>query len=495
MNATELLSQYRSRMETLFRLRSVSALLDWDQQVNLPPQGAADRANQLELLSTLVHKEKTDPELHRIVSELHNSLDTLSEPDQVNIRETKIELEREAKLPEEYVARVAKAAAECYTAWVEAKKNDDFSAIQSLLERNIDLAKEKIELVGYTETPYDALLYDFEQGSTLSAIQPPLLALAKAIKEMLPVLLEKCPETSPKTESFCLQKQEELCKHLASQIGYCFDSGRLDSAPHPFMTTLGRKDKRITTRYNEANYLSSILTVLHEAGHAVYEQGLLDEWAGTPMGEAVSLSIHESQSRIFENIFGRSKPFAHYLYSILDKYFPEEHAQSSPEHIWQQLNGIHPSFIRVDADEVTYSLHVVIRLELEEQLFNGNLAVAELPDAWNAKYKEHLGLDVPSNAVGVLQDVHWYGVGFGYFPTYALGNLYSGIMRDVMLSERADFESDFERGDFSYPLNWLREHVHTQGRRFTGIELANKLSGDALCEKPFVSYLKDKFDL
>ncbi|MCB0332427.1 MAG: carboxypeptidase M32 [Bdellovibrionales bacterium] len=495
MSIDNLLQQYRSRMETLFQLRSVSALLDWDQQVNLPVKGAADRANQLELLSTLVHKAKTDPELMRILCELYNSLDSLSEPDQVNIRETKIELEREAKLPEEYVARVAKASAECYTAWVRAKKENDFSSILPLLERNISLAKEKIDLVGYTETPYDALLYDFEQGSTLSAIQPPLLALAKGIQAMLPALYEKCPKTTPKTEHFCLQKQEALCKHLASQIGYNLDSGRLDTAPHPFMTTLGAHDKRITTRYSESDYLSSVLTVLHEAGHAIYEQGLLDEWAGTPMAEAVSLSIHESQSRIFENIFGRSKSFAHYIYSILDQYFPEEHAKTSPEHIWQQLNGVHPSFIRVQADEVTYSLHVVLRLELEEMIFNQNLPVNELPEAWNAKYEEHLGLKVPSDTLGVLQDVHWYSVGFGYFPTYALGNLYSGIMRDAMLAERPDFEASFQDGDFSFPLYWLREHVHSQGKRFTGIELARKLSGEPLSEKPFLSYLKAKFNL
>jgi carboxypeptidase Taq len=273
------------------------------------------------------------------------------------------------------------------------------------------------------------------------------------------------------------------------------NSGRLDKAHHPFESSLGPKDIRITTRYFRDNYLSSLFSTMHEAGHALYEQGLPEKYKGTPLGNSISLGIHESQSRFWENIIGRSREFAHYLADLLPEYLPAELAQISEQDIWKQTNWVKPSLIRVEADEVTYSLHVVIRMLLEEQLITGSLKIADLPDAWAQMYKKYLDVTVPDNKDGVLQDVHWYGGSLGYFPTYALGNLFGAMMTTEIRKSIADFDNRIKTGDFKPVLAWLRTNVHEQGMRYSSVDLIKRISGKDISEKPFIDYIKNKFGI
>jgi len=495
LDKEQLLKDYHLRLQEIFQLDCIGALLDWDQQVNLPAKGAQSRAEQLELMSLLAHNRQTCKEFQGLVNALGDQLDTLSSDDQVNVRESKYQLEKSLKLPETFIAQKSRARSAAYVAWIKARKANDFALVKDELQTNISLSRQEANYLGYEETPYDALLDNYEPGSKLSIIKGPLFALADELKEILPGVLKATKSAPPFGNHFEIPQQKALNERVARDLGYDFEGGRMDIAPHPFMTTLGAHDKRITTRYDQSDYLSSLLTAIHEVGHALYEQGLPSEHAGTPRGNTISLSIHESQSRIWENIVGRSKPFAKYLLGLLGEYFPEEAARASVDHIWHRLNSVRPSLIRVEADEVTYSLHVVIRMILEEEVINQGLDVEELPTRWNELYQQYLEVEVPDDANGVLQDVHWYGVGMGYFPTYALGNLYSTIMMEKITENVTEIDQKVSNGNFVEILAWLRKNVHQIGMTLRGPELAEKISGDKLSHAPFIKYIKGKFEL
>jgi carboxypeptidase Taq len=491
MTTIDRLYQLLHEMHTL---NSISAALDWDQQVNLPHKGAAERSEQIAMMQTILHAKRTDPQFIEVVKELRDRGD-LSFEDVVNVRETWRITEKELKLPAAFVEESAKLASQCYHEWTAARPANDFARVEPLLERLFALAQQKADLVGYDENPYDALLDYYEPYGKLSHIKPLLLELATKLSALLPAILDKQQPIAPLREPIALDAQHALCQKLCSAIGYDFESGRLDRAPHPFCTSLGAHDIRITTRYAEDNYLSGMFTALHEAGHALYEDGLPKKWVGTPMGSAVSLGIHESQSRLWENIIGRSRPFAKYLHSLIGEFLPELHKSTSPDEIWAHTNHIQRSLIRVEADEVTYSLHVVIRMQLEAALLNKELSVRDLPAAWNELYRKFIGLQPPSDSDGVLQDVHWYNGLIGYFPTYALGNLYGAMMYESIRSALPTLDSDVERGDFSSLLQWLNRNVHQHGMAFAGPELIQRIAGRPLSTDSFITYVRQKFDV
>lgn len=495
MTTSELLNRYRNISQEIFTFECIVSLLDWDQQVYMPPRAAEFRAQQIECMSKLAHEKRTSDEYFETVSELLEQQHDLAEDDAINIAESFALLERSRKLSPTFVARKAKASATAYTAWIEARERGDFQAIVPFLQENIALSKEEAELLGYAECPYDALLENYERGSALSLIKPLLTRLGEGLKELIPQIQAKQGDPLPPTAGYPIETQETFNAHILQRIGYDFSTGRLDTTTHPFMTTLGPRDKRITTRYTEQDYLSSLLTGLHEAGHALYEMGLREDQVGTPLGTTESLSIHESQSRLWENIIGRSRAFSHFLHEAMKEHLPAEYGASSPENIWQRLNYVTPSLIRVESDEVTYSLHVVIRLLLEAEIFTEDLPVEELPTRWNELYRNYLGVEVPNERLGILQDVHWYGVGFGYFPTYALGNLYSAIMMERIREDIPSVDEGIARGEFSHILHWLNKNVHEHGMRYRGPALAESLSGEHLSEKPFLEYLRNKFQL
>lgn len=493
MNIEETKKDFYDRLSEIYKIGCIAGLLDWDQRVYMPTKAAEARAEQIEYLSLMLHKKSTDPELLRIVDELNEVKDSLPIEDQVNIREMKRALDIERKLPPEYVSEMTNAATMGYSTWVGARPKNDFKAVEPYLERIVELSRKRADLVGYTEHPYDALLDIYEPGAKLSWVKPLLLDLAEQLREIIPQISEKFAGLKPLEGNFPTNAQAKLCHNVAEKLGFSFESGRFDITAHPFMTTLGPADFRITSRYDESDMLPSLYSTIHETGHALYELGMDPKWAGTPMAQAVSLGIHESQSRMWENLVGRSREFMGYLTPVVKEFFPEQLSSVTPDELWMQVNRVHPSLIRTEADEVTYSQHIVIRMLLEEALITGELKVADAPAAWNDLYKKYLGVTPPDYKNGVMQDVHWYHGGIGYFPTYALGNLYGAMMMTAAKAALPNMSDQISKGDFGGLLGWLRENVHKHGMRYKGPELIKNISGSDLSAKPFVDYLKAKF--
>ncbi len=488
---TDNLRAFYDRLSELYQLGCISALLGWDEQVYMPTEAAETRAGQIQYIARLSHQRFTDPEFAAIVDGLHDSMDSLSEDDKVNVRETKRILDIERKLPEDFVAEMAQTSSLGYHAWVKARPANDFKAVQPYLEKIYELSRRRCELVGYKEHPYDALLDIYEPGATTSVIKPLLLDLGDRLREIIPPICDKFCGNEELTGAYGESLQQELCRKVVGALGFDFGSGRLDKTAHPFMTSIGPMDFRITNRYYEKTFLPALYGTIHETGHALYEMGLPKEWAGTPLGEAVSLGIHESQSRLWENLVGRSREFCTYLSPIVVQMFHDD--DMTPDQLWSYANRVSPSLIRVDADEVTYSQHIVIRMLLEEMLITNELKVADLPGAWGDMYEKYLGVRPTDDKDGVMQDMHWYSGAVGYFPTYALGNLYNAMMMEKARADMPDLYQQIERGEFAGLLGWLHENVHRHGMRFHGRELIRNITGRDLSAQPFVDYLKGKY--
>ena len=493
MDEKKLLEGFYSKLSLLHTLEGIFALLDWDQQVMLPPEASEDRGKQLAYVESLRHQKLTSPDFIRTVAELYQALDTLEWPDKVNVRETHRTIERQIKLPEKFVARKAIEFSASFDAWSKAMPKGDYAAVAPHLEKIVAINKEEAELVGYTGSPYNALLDVFEPGMTIEIAKPVLLRLGEALSQMLPEITRRFENTPALVGTFPEEKQYELCKRISLDLGFTMAEGRLDKSAHPFSTRAGNKDHRITVRYIDDFYLSAVYSVIHETGHSLYEMGLPERYLGTPMGTAVSLGIHESQSRFFENIIGRSRAFCSYLYNVASSLFPEAHSGLNADDLWMIANKVQPSLVRIEADEVSYSLHIVIRMLLEEKLISGELTVKDLPAAWDEMYEKYLGLRPKSPREGVMQDVHWYSGMLGYFPTYALGNIYGASMLGILNKDLPGWPADVKEGNFKTVLHWLRTHVHEKGMQLKATELIKEISGHDLDEKPFLFYLRGKF--
>lgn len=490
MTTQEKLSFFYDRLKEIHNLQCIGSLLGWDQRVYMPPNAAQGRADQLEYISAQRHRRFTDPEFARVVDDLSDARDSLEADDQVNVREVKRVLDRQRKLPEEFVCEMAQAESIGYNTWVKARPLDDWKAVEPILGKLIDLNKRQADLIGYEDHPYDALLDIYEPGMKLAQVKPLLLGLAESLRELIPAIVGKLGDAGLPSGHYDVDKQERLCRRVAADVGYDFESGRLDKTAHPFMTTIGPRDFRITTRFFEDNFLPALYGSLHETGHALYELGLPPEKAGTPLGDTVSLGIHESQSRFWENLVGRSPEFSVYLRGVIEEFFPEE---ADADGLWRLANRVSPSLIRVEADEVTYNQHIVIRMLLEEALVTDRLSVADLPGAWNDLYEKYLGIRPSDFRHGVMQDVHWFSGSIGYFPTYALGNLYGAMMMEKAREDLPNMPNQIRSGEFAPLLGWLRENVHRHGMKYRAHELIEHITGRELSDKPFVEYLKKKF--
>lgn len=491
MNSTSKLTAFYVHLREIYRLNCISATLGWDQAVNLPTLAGEERAGQLELLSTLVHERVTAPHFINSLDELAGS--SLGADDAVNVRELKRQVDRERKLPATFVAEKTKTGAMCFDTWTTARPNNNFKAVLPHLKRIVELCREEAQLVGFEEHPYDALLDLYEPGARLSMVKPLLTDLAENLREMIPEIAKRTSRFPSDRCDLDEALQETLCRNIAKDLGLRPEASRLDRAPHPFMTSLGPQDIRITNRYYKDSFLPAIFGTIHETGHALYEDGLPKTWLGTPRGSAVSLGIHESQSRLWENIVGRSLPFAEYLHRQLRTVAPGKAKELSPTQIWEHANRVSPSLIRVDADEVTYSIHVVIRMLLEEQLISGALEAEDLPTAWGEAYQKYLGVRSTDDRNGVLQDMHWYGGTIGYFPTYALGNLYGAMFMETARAALPTLDQDTAAGKFSGLLTWLRTNIHERGMCHRGPELVKQVTGKTLSHQAFLSYLRNKF--
>lgn len=484
------------RLREISDLRGIEALLGWDQQTYMPSKGNNARARQMALLTSLGHQKFTSPELGELLDGLAAD-GKLKEEEKAQLRETKRDRDRAVKLPNELVKELSECAAQAHTVWVEARAKRDFAHFAPILGKLIALKKREAEALGYEAggTSYDALLDQFEPGASVRSLDP-LLSRTRDIIVPAVKAIAQAPKKAPREimeREYPAKKQAALGLAILKRMHFDFEAGRLDETVHPFTTNFDIDDVRITTKY-ETNWLpAAIFSIVHEGGHALYEMGLPRKLAGTPLGEARSLGIHESQSRFWENMIGRSLPFWTYFYPKAKRLFPKALDGVSLEDFHFAINAVVPSLIRIEADEVTYNLHIIVRYEVEKALFVEGLPLKDAPALWNELYKKYLGVEVPHDGDGILQDVHWSFGGFGYFPTYLLGNLYAAQWLDAMRKEYPDFDTRVAKGDLKFILSWLRRNIHSQGRRHSSEELARRASGEALNPDHFAVYLKTRF--
>jgi len=477
-------------------LVSVDAVLGWDERTQLPPAGGQYRAEQSTMLAGLVHRRWIDPRFGEQLDALaESSLATDPQSDAgVVVRRLRRQREKRLKLPQSLVEELARTAILGQQAWQEAREKDDFPTFLPLLEKTFLLKRQQAEALGYPECPYDALLDDYEpEERTLNVSR----VLASLRDELVP-LVEKIrqsgeePNAALLHRTFPVDTQEKFGREAAQAIGFDFARGRLDVTAHPFCTTLGPHDCRITTRFDEHFFSAAFFGILHEAGHGIYEQGLPPEHYGLPLGEAISLGIHESQSRLWENLVARSRAFWDHFYPKAQQDFPGALHNTPLDDFYFAINEVRPSLIRVEADEATYNLHILVRFELERALLNDELRAADLPGAWNEKYQRYLGVTPPSDREGVLQDVHWSAGLVGYFPTYALGNIYAAQFFAQAQQELGDLDAAFAQGDFRPLRNWLYQKIHAHGQRWSAAEVVERVTGSPLMAACLIKHLQEK---
>jgi carboxypeptidase Taq len=477
-------------------LGSVGSLLGWDERTQLPTKGATHRANQMSLIAGLTHRRFTSPKIGELLAAVESS-DLVKDPQSdaaANVRETRRQYNRAVKLPESLVRELTETAVLAQHAWVDARKKSDFPAFAPWLEKILKLKQQEAQCVGFKNHPYDALLDEFEPGDSTADIKK----VFDELRDPLVNLIRRITDSPRKAPLEILERpypaaaQEKLARQAAAAMGFDFDAGRLDTSVHPFCSGIGPGDTRMTTRYDPNFIGDAFFGVLHETGHGLYEQGLPAEHFGTPLGESISLGIHESQSRMWENLVGRSRSFWTFFLPSARAEFPAALTGVTDDDWYRAINDVRPSLIRTESDETTYNLHILLRFELEQALITGDLAIADLPAAWNQKMQTYLGITPPDDARGVLQDIHWSGGAIGYFPTYTLGNLYAAQFFEQARRDVGNLDEQFARGEFQPLLQWLRSNIHRHGKRFTARQLVKKVTGQDLSAKPLLAHLNRK---
>jgi carboxypeptidase Taq len=478
-------------------LASCGELLGWDERTYMPRQGSAHRAEQMALLARLTHEMVTAPRIGELLAEVEGSplVKDAESPLAVNVREVRRTYDRAVKLPKELVEELARTTTRAQQVWQEARAVSDFASFRPWLEKIVHLKRQEAEAIGYKESPYDALLDEYEPGATAAEIAKLFAELRDQLVPLIAAIVGsgKKPKRDILRREYPVDRQKVFSQAAAAAIGFDFTAGRLDETTHPFCSGIGPGDCRLTTRYNPRFFNEAFFGTLHEAGHGIYDQGLEPEHFGTPMGSAVSLGIHESQSRLWENQVGRGQPFWEHFFPRARQVFTEALHDVSLDDWLFAINDVQPSFIRVEADEATYNMHIILRFELEQALLRGDLKPAEMPGAWNEKFTAFFGLTPPDDRWGCLQDIHWSMGGLGYFPTYTLGNLYAAQFMEKARADLGDLDADFRRGEFGRLKNWLNEKIHRQGQRHRPQELCRKVTGKPLSPKPLMTYLRRKY--
>ena len=493
-------TQYEALLEKVYEINDIGkalAVLSWDKEVNMPPGGLTARIQQMTTLSRFNHMLSTSDEMGALIenaaAELNGAAYDSNEASLLRLLRRNYEEAR--KLPPEFVTRSAQVSGQAHAAWVKARADNDFATFQPWLEQVVELCQEMAELYGYEDEKYDALLDKYELGMKTADVR----AIFDAVKAELVPLRQAIAERGTAVDDsivhqpFDVETQKEFARYITNVVGYDFTRGHLGTVVHPFATSFSRDDARITTRWYPDFLNPSLFGALHESGHAMYEQGTHPDLARTPLARGTSLGIHESQSRMFENLVGRSLGFWQAHYPKLQSLFPEQLGQRTAEDFYRAINKDQPSYIRVEADELTYNFHIILRFELEQAMLNGELAARDLPAAWNAKMEELLGVVPPTDSQGCLQDVHWTRPGFGYFPTYALGNLYGAQFFETAVAQSPAILDELNQGQTTRLLAWLRENIHQHGRKFTPGELVERVTGQPLSHAAFMRYAKTKF--
>jgi carboxypeptidase Taq len=497
MNSQQTYEQLIAEIREISLLESVASVLNWDEQTMLPHGGAEHRGNQVAMLAGMAHKRLTAPQIGDWLGALTGSelvKDTHADSG-ANVREISRNYERQRKLPASLVEAQAKTAVLAQHAWAEARTKSDYAAFQPWLSKTLELKREEAKCVGYKDNPYDALLDPYEPAETSANVQ----AIFDSFRPRLVGLVGKIAQSSKKAPAeilhrkFSIAAQEKLGREAATAMGFDFESGRLDVSVHPFCSGLGPGDTRMTTRFDENFFGNAFFSVMHETGHALYEQGLPKHAQfGTPLGESISLGIHESQSRMWENLVGRSASFWKHFMPRARAAFPDALKGVADDQWLFAINAVHPSFIRTESDEVTYNLHIMLRFELEQAMVRDEVKVQDIPAAWNERMKKYLGITPPNDREGCLQDIHWSGGMIGYFPTYSLGNLYAAQFFEQAGKDLGDLDAMFAKGEFQPLLGWLRKNIHAHGKRYTAGELVKKVTGKPLSAEPLLRHLSKK---
>lgn len=481
-------------------LEGISSILHWDQETYMPLGGAEIRSEQIETISGLIHQQRTGSKFKTALGKLidiETGVIIAADIDKTQIAALKAwhrDYLKAMALPTQFVKDFAKLTSQAIEAWKVSRQTNNFNTFAPFLEKIVDKCREKAELVGYQENPYDALLDDYEHDISTKEISKLFSSLSKSLSS----LLKKINAATPVDDSFLHgkfnhDKQMQLGMRLLKEMGYDLSKGRLDLSAHPFSSSCHPTDSRITSRIHPTSLMSHLSVILHEGGHSLYEMGLPVEHYGSPLCEAISLGMHESQSRWWETRIGQSKPFWQYYLPILKKTFHPKLENVSLLPFYQAINKVKPSCIRVEADEVTYSLHVILRFELECALIQGSIKVAEIPEAWRAKMQEYLGIVPKTDSEGCLQDIHWSMGAFGYFPTYALGNMYAAQLFETFEKDHPEWKEVVAQGKLGFINTWLHQAVHQHGRRYSSKELLKKVTGKKFSEEPFLRYLNTKY--
>jgi carboxypeptidase Taq len=490
------LEQLKEILNEISDLNTTAALLGWDQQTYMPHGGAETRGNQLATINRISHLKFTSPEVGQLLNDLKQEIGGL-DPDSDEIRLVKVtahDYDQATCVPPEFVAELAKVTTLANEAWVVARQKSDFSIFRPHLEKIVEMARQFVTFFPPTDHPYDVLLDQFEPGMKTADVK----AIFNALRPRQVELIKSIASRPQVDDSFLYQEypekeQWDFGVDVVTRFGYDWNTGRQDKTAHPFTTNFGRSDVRITTRVDPKFFNTMFFSTLHESGHAMYEQGQNPAYDRTSLNGGASMALHESQSRMWENLVGRSLPFWEYFYPRLQAIFPSQLANVDLNSFYKGINKASPSLIRVEADEATYNLHIMLRLEIEIGLVEGAILVKDLPEIWNARVKEYLGLTPPNNALGVLQDVHWsYGY-IGYFSTYALGNLISAQLWEKINQDIPDLTDQIRQGKFEALLVWLRQNLHLFGRKYEPQEMVQKITGSKIDPAPYMRYLETKF--
>lgn len=497
MNTSEKYRRLKEILAEVTDLTRATLLLEWDQDTYMPPGGVQSRAEQMSTLSRLAHVAFTSDEVGRLLSELEDEMSgrPYDSDDASLIRVVRRDYDQARRIPAELVSEIVSAGATARPVWEKARHDSDFGSFAAAMEHNVELNRRLADALGYKDRPYDALIDRAEPGMTTAELESIFAELKRAIVPLVADITRHADAVDDKVlyRGFDPEIQLKYGLDLVTKLGFDLQRGRQDISVHPFESAFGPGDVRITTRVSAGFFNECLFGLIHEAGHAMYQQGIGVNLDRTPLFDGASPGVHESQSRLWENLVGRSLPFWRHFFPSLQAAFPEPLRGVDAEGFFRAVNRSYPSFIRVEADEVTYNMHILLRFELENELLEGTLKVKDLPEAWNARVKSYLGLNVPNDREGVLQDVHWSYVSFGIFPGYTIGNLVGAQLMEKARTDMPDLDARFEKGEFATLLDWLHRNVHRHGRKFTPNELLERATGRPLTAGPWIDYIQAKF--
>jgi carboxypeptidase Taq len=490
---SEKLNQLKEILGEVADLNHAASVLGWDQNVNMPPAGGEARGQQLATLGKISQEKFTSDQVGKLIDDLKNQFAPGSDEAEM-IRVASRNYDKAKRVPAEFIAEQAIVTSKAFDAWVDARRKSDFSIFRPHLEKVVDLVHKYISFFPAGNHPYDTLLDDYEPGMKTSEVQEIFSGLRPKQVE----LIKKISSAKQVKDDFLHKKYNEkkvwdFSEAIITKFGYDWNRGRQDKAPHPFETTFSVNDVRITNRFEPGSPLATLFSAMHESGHAMYEQGINPSYERTPLAGGTSLAVHESQSRMWENLVGRSLPFWEHFFPEIKKAFPAQLDGVSVKSFYKAINKVEPSFIRVNADEATYNLHIMLRLELEIGMVDGTMKVKDLPEIWNAKMKDYLGITPPDDAHGVLQDVHWSGGSIGYFSTYALGNLVSAQLWEKINKDIKDLDEQIRKGKFDALLAWLHEKIHVFGHKYDPQDIVQKVTGSKIDSAAYVRYLTKKY--